>query len=62
MRDDDRDPLLDQRAALILMFGVLIGLGTGGLTVLNDGTLAGGALAGGGAFAAAVYFFHKLIG
>ncbi|MEV7282957.1 hypothetical protein AB0O01_00030 [Streptomyces sp. NPDC093252] len=33
----------------------------GVLTVLNDGTLAAASLAGGGAFAAAVYFFHKLI-
>ncbi|MER5662804.1 hypothetical protein [Streptomyces mirabilis] len=56
MRNNDRDPLLDQRAALIFLFGVLTAIGAGALTVLNGGTLAGG-----GAFAAAVYFFHKII-
>ncbi|MCC9711821.1 hypothetical protein E4N62_45395 [Streptomyces sp. MNU76] len=61
MRNNDRDPLLDQRAALILLFGALTGIGAGALTVLNGGTLAGAGLAGGGAFAAAVYFFHRLI-
>ncbi|MFK0287982.1 hypothetical protein ACIQVL_47000 [Streptomyces sp. NPDC090499] len=61
MRNHDRDPLLDQRAALILLFGVLTAIGAGVLTVLNDGTLAAAGLAGGGAFAASVYFFHKLI-
>ncbi|MFE7854084.1 hypothetical protein [Streptomyces sp. NPDC057403] len=61
MRNHDRDPLLDQRAALIILFGVLTAIGAGALTILNDGTLAAAGLAGGGAFAAAVYFFHKLI-
>ncbi|MFB7576287.1 hypothetical protein [Streptomyces sp. NPDC056165] len=61
MRNHDRDPLLDQRTALILLFGVLTAIGAGVLTVLNDGTLAGASLAGCGTFAAAVYFFHKLI-
>ncbi|WP_406490310.1 hypothetical protein OHB06_52250 [Streptomyces sp. NBC_01604] len=61
MRNNDRDPLLDQRAALILLFGALSAIGAGALTVLNGGALAGAGLAGGGAFAAAVYFFHKII-
>jgi hypothetical protein len=61
VRNNDRDPLLDQRTALILLFGVLTATGAGALSVLNGGTVAGAVLAGGGAFAAAVYFFHKLI-
>ncbi|WP_327742779.1 hypothetical protein OHO28_51685 [Streptomyces europaeiscabiei] len=61
MRNNDRDPLLDQRAALILLFGALTAIGAGALTVFNGGTLAGAGLAGGGTFAAAVYFFHKII-
>lgn len=61
MRNNDRDPLLNQRAALILPFGVLSAIGAGVLTVLNGGTVSGAVLAGAGAFAAAVYFFHKII-
>lgn len=61
MRNNDRGPLLDQRAAFILLLGVLTAIGAGALTVLNDGTLAGAALFGGGAFAGAVYFFDKII-
>ncbi|MFE6699299.1 hypothetical protein [Streptomyces sp. NPDC057718] len=58
---NDRDPLLDQRTAFVLLLGVLAAVGAGALTCLNDGTLPAGVLAAGGAFAAAVYFFHKII-
>ncbi|MCL6737417.1 hypothetical protein [Streptomyces neyagawaensis] len=62
MRSNDRDPLLDQRAVLVLLLGVLAAVGAGVLTVLNGGSVAGAGLAGGGAFAAGVYLFHQLIG
>ncbi|MFJ8098255.1 hypothetical protein [Streptomyces griseofuscus] len=61
MGNNDRDPLLDQRTAFILLLGVLAAAGAGALTVLGGQPLAGGVLAGGGAFTAAVYFFHKII-
>jgi hypothetical protein len=47
VRNNDRDPLLDQRAALILLFGMLSAIGTGALTVLNGGTPAGAGLGAG---------------
>ncbi|MFD3580692.1 hypothetical protein [Streptomyces sp. NPDC058644] len=62
MGNNDRGPLLGQRAAFILLLGVLASVGAGALTLLNDGTTAEAALAGCAAFAAAVYFFHKIIG
>ncbi len=58
---NDRDPLLSQRAAFILLLGVLAAATAGVLTVLGGGAPAEGALASGAAFAAAVYFFHKII-
>jgi hypothetical protein len=54
-------PLLGQRTAIILLLGVLTALGAGVLTVLAGGTIAGGVLTGGAAFAAAVLFFHTII-
>ena len=46
---------------MILLLGVLTGLGAGVLTVLTGASPAGAVLAGGGAFAAAVLFFHTII-
>ena len=54
-------PLLGLRAAIILLLGVLTGLGAAILTVLTGASLAGAVLTGGGAFAAAVLFFHTII-
>jgi len=52
--------LLTQRAALILLLGVLVGLGTAVLTALAK-SLPEGVLAGGAAAAAAVIFFDRVI-
>ncbi|MFE6844546.1 hypothetical protein [Streptomyces sp. NPDC057686] len=61
MRQNQNDPLLGQRAALVLLFGVLTATGAGLLTLLAGGTAAGAFLAGGASFAAAVLFFHTII-
>ncbi|MER5905131.1 hypothetical protein ABT150_34475 [Streptomyces mirabilis] len=61
MSDNERDPLLDQRTAFILLLGVLAAVGAGALTVLGGQNAAGGVLTASGAFTAAVYFFHKII-
>lgn len=58
---DQHQPLLGQRAAIVLLLGVLVGLGAGVLTVLAGESAASGVLAGGAAFAAAVLFFHTII-
>lgn len=52
--------LLTQRAALILLLGVLVGLGTAVLTAIAKSPPEGG-LAGGAAAAAAVIFFDRVI-
>jgi hypothetical protein len=54
-------PLLGQRAAIILLLGVLTALGAGVLTVLAGGATASAVLAGGAAFAGAVLFFNTII-
>ncbi|WP_327350258.1 hypothetical protein [Streptomyces sp. NBC_01304] len=61
MAHNDRDPLLGQRAALILLLGILTAATAGVLTVLGGAAPAQGALASGAAFAASVLFFHKII-
>lgn len=53
--------LLSQRAAVILLLGVLTAATAAALTVLADGALASGLLTGGGAFAAGVLFFNTII-
>lgn len=58
---NSQGPLLGQRAAIILLLGVLAGLGTGILAVLAGESPASGILAGGAAFATAVLFFHTII-
>lgn len=58
---DDKGPLLELRTAVILVFGVLTGVGTGVLAVLSGQTPAGAVLAGGAAFAGAVLFFKAII-
>jgi hypothetical protein len=59
---NNQNPLFSQRTTLVLLLGVLVGLGAGILTVLSGGALATGVLSGGAAFAAAVMFFHAIIG
>lgn len=54
-------PLLSQRAAVILLLGVLTAAAATGLTVWAGGTPAAGLLAGGGAFAGGVLFFNAII-
>ncbi|WP_330343389.1 hypothetical protein OHA09_36070 [Streptomyces longwoodensis] len=58
---DPQQPLLSLRTAVILLLGVLTALGAGVLTVLADGSVASGILAGAAAFAAAVLFFHTIL-
>ncbi|GAU70427.1 hypothetical protein ACFY12_11585 [Streptomyces sp. NPDC001339] len=58
---NDKAALLSQRAAVILLLGVLTALGAGVLTWCNGGTLASAALVGGAAFGAGVTFFHSVI-
>lgn len=61
MNNQNPQPLLALRTAIILLLGVLTALGAGALTVLAGGALASGVLTGGAAFAAAVLFFHVII-
>ncbi|MBT2406009.1 MULTISPECIES: hypothetical protein [unclassified Streptomyces] len=58
---NDRDPLLSQRSALILLLGVLVGTGAGILAALADTGPASAVLTGAGAFGAGVLFFHATI-
>lgn len=53
--------LLGLRSAIILMLGVLVGTGTGVLTLLAQRDAATAVLAGGAAFAGSVLFFHTII-
>ncbi|MEV5427568.1 hypothetical protein AB0K85_33130 [Streptomyces cellulosae] len=59
--DPNPRPLLSLRTTIILLLGLLTALGAGALTVLAGGAIASGILASGGAFAAAVLFFHTII-
>ncbi|MFJ2007762.1 hypothetical protein [Streptomyces chartreusis] len=54
-------PLLGQRAAMILLLGVLTALGAAALTLADGNTPATTALSAGAAFAAAVLFFNAII-
>ncbi|MFK0180517.1 hypothetical protein ACIQVR_31610 [Streptomyces xanthochromogenes] len=54
-------PLLSQRAAFVLLLGILTAVAATVLTVLAGGALASGLLAGGAAFAAGVAFFNMII-
>ncbi|MFI0186421.1 hypothetical protein ACH4PW_02450 [Streptomyces sp. NPDC017082] len=58
---NDRDPLLSQRSALILLLGVLVGIEAGTVAVLGDAGPATAVLTGASAFAAGVVFFHTTI-
>ncbi len=61
MTSNGQGPLLSQRATLVLLLGVLVGIGTGVLTA-KDGQSAWSAItAGGAAFLASVAFFHSII-
>jgi hypothetical protein len=53
--------LLGLRSALILTLGALVGAGAAVLTHLAQHNAAAAGLAGGGAFAGAVLFFHTII-
>ncbi|MET9182982.1 hypothetical protein ABZX88_32965 [Kitasatospora aureofaciens] len=61
MTNNNQGPLLGQRAAVILLLGVMCGAAAGVLTVLSGAAPATGFLTAGGAFAAAVIFFHAII-
>ncbi|GAA1942577.1 hypothetical protein [Kitasatospora viridis] len=54
-------PLLGQRAAVILLLGVLCAAAAGILTVLAGAAPATGFLTAGAAFAGAVVFFQAII-
>lgn len=55
------EPLLTQRAALLFLLAMLVGLLAGVLAHLDGHTLAGAALIGGSAFAGALVGLNKLI-
>ena len=58
---NSQGPLLGQRAAVILLLGVLAAAAAGVLTHLSSATPAASFLAAGGAFVAGVLFFHAII-
>lgn len=59
--DDPRRPLLTARAALVLLFSLLSGIGAAILIAFAGHTGYEAALIGIGATAAAIKFFHWLI-
>ncbi|MEU0956129.1 hypothetical protein ABZ353_27900 [Streptomyces niveus] len=59
--NNDHDPLLSQRAAIIFVFALLIGLAAGALTLYAGGAPATAVLLAGGAFAGGAAFFHSTI-
>ncbi|MER7196693.1 hypothetical protein CG723_40975 [Streptomyces sp. CB01635] len=61
MTNQNPQPLLGLRTALVLLLGCLVALGAGVLTMLAGGHVASAALAGGAAFGAGVLFFHTII-
>lgn len=61
MTNPSRGPLLSLRAALIVLFAILSGVGAGVLAALAGQPPAGAALIGIGTTAAAIRFFDWLI-
>lgn len=57
----DPDPLLTQRAALIFLLGALSGIGAAGLALWDGASPQGAALIGCGSFVGAVLFFNGTI-
>lgn len=57
----DRDGLLSERAALILIAGLVIGVAAGVLAYFAGSKLAAAVLTGGGAFAGAIVLLNSLI-
>jgi hypothetical protein len=55
---NDRDPLLSQRSALILLLGVLVGIGAGTVAALGDADPATAVLTGASACGAGIIFFN----
>ncbi|MGW6790758.1 hypothetical protein [Streptomyces chartreusis] len=58
----DAEPLLSQRAALVLLMAAFIGTVVGVLTFFSASNAAGALLAGVTAFGASTLGLHKLIG
>jgi len=58
---NDRDPLLSQRSALILLLGVLVGIGAGTVAALGDADPATAVLTGASACGAGIIFFNATI-
>lgn len=58
----EQDPLMSPRQAGILGASLVIAMVAGYLTYLTAHSLAGGLLASGGSFAAALQFLHQMIG
>lgn len=61
MQPSNRDGLLTLRAALILALATVVALIATALTWVHSGSWATAALAGGGAWAAAVFLFDFMI-
>lgn len=55
-------PLLDVRAALVILLAVLVGVAAGWLSFLASRSLPAAALAGGSAAGGALLLFEKIIG
>jgi hypothetical protein len=53
--------LMSLRAAVVLLLALIVGVAVGALTYFGAKELPGAVLAGGGAFAAAVVWFDKII-
>ncbi|WP_217206572.1 hypothetical protein [Streptomyces sp. AC550_RSS872] len=60
--DNDRDPLLSLRAAVVFALGGLVGIGAVLVTLWGGNGPDAAMLAGGTAFGGGVLFFHTVIG
>ena len=60
--DPGRGPLLDQRAALILLISLLVAIAAGVLTWCAHQSSPEAVLAGGAAFGATLALLHQVIG
>ncbi|WP_316784562.1 hypothetical protein [Streptomyces sasae] len=58
---DGNGPLLNQRAAMIFLLGVLVGIGAGCLTLLATSPWPVAVTTGAAATAGAVLFFDRII-
>jgi hypothetical protein len=55
-------PLLTIRAAVVLLFALIVGLLAGGLSYLTNHSVPSAMLLGGGAAGSALLLFHTIIG